>query len=184
METRDLVRIALFAAIIGALGLLPKFDLPVAGGVPITLQSLGIMLAGVALGARNGALAVLLFIFLVALGAPILAGGRGGLGVFYGPSAGFILGFVPAAFVAGLVMSRLEDVPIIPAAIIASLIGGIGVMYLFGVPFLAWKADMTFVQALLACMAFVPGDMLKAIAVGFIADAASRAVPKAIAGRG
>lgn len=62
MATRDLVRIALFAAIIGALGLLPKFDLPVAGGVPITAQSMGAMLAGVFLGPRKGALAVLLFL--------------------------------------------------------------------------------------------------------------------------
>ena len=79
MATRDLVRIALFAAVIGALGLLPKFDLPLAGGVPITAQSLGVMLAGIFLGPRNGALAVLLFLFVVALGVPLLAGGRGGL---------------------------------------------------------------------------------------------------------
>ena len=64
---RAIVRIALFAAIIAALGLLPKFDLPLLPGIPVTAQTLGVMLAGIFLGARNGALAVLLFLFVVAV---------------------------------------------------------------------------------------------------------------------
>ncbi|MEY3633571.1 MAG: hypothetical protein RI937_1769, partial [Pseudomonadota bacterium] len=78
-STRDLVRIALFAALIAVLGLIPKFDLPFAAGVPITAQTMGVMLAGLFLGARNGFLAIVLFLFVVALGAPVLSGGRGGL---------------------------------------------------------------------------------------------------------
>ncbi len=74
---KHLTRIALFAALIAALGLLPKLTLT--SGIPITAQSMGIMLAGTILGARNGALSVLLFLFLVALGLPLLAGGRGEL---------------------------------------------------------------------------------------------------------
>jgi len=83
MSYQDLVRISLFAALIAVLGLIPKLDLPFTAGVPITAQTLGVMLAGLILGARNGALAVLLFLFVVALGAPVLSGGRGGLGVFF-----------------------------------------------------------------------------------------------------
>ncbi|TMV86523.1 biotin transporter BioY, partial [Thioclava sp. BHET1] len=63
---RTLTRIALFAALIAALGLLPRLTL--GSGIPLTAQSLGIMLAGTVLGARNGALAVLLFLLMVALG--------------------------------------------------------------------------------------------------------------------
>jgi biotin transport system substrate-specific component len=184
IETRDLVRISLFAAIIASLGLLPRFDLPVAGGVPITAQSMGIMLAGVVLGARQGALAVLLFLFVVALGAPFLAGGRGGLGPFFGPGGGFIIGFVPAAFVCGLMMERLSRPPVLVAAMLASVIGGIGVMYLFGVPWLAWKTGITLMKAAIASTVFIPGDLLKAVAVGFIAEAARRAAPQATAKRG
>ena len=77
---RNVTMIALFAALIAVLGLIPKFDL--ASGVPITAQSLGVMLCGTVLGARKGALTVLLFLLLVALGLPLLAGGRGGLGLF------------------------------------------------------------------------------------------------------
>ena len=116
MNTRAIVRIALFAAVIAVLGLLPKFDIPLAGGVPITAQTLGVMLAGVILGARRGALAVLLFLFVVGLGAPLLAGGRGGLSVFFGPSAGFILGWVPGAYVCGLLMHALAMLPAFLAA--------------------------------------------------------------------
>src|SRR5262245_34546375 len=99
MFLRDVGLIVLFAAIIAALGLVPKIDVPMLGGVPVTAQSLGVTLAGILIGARRGALAAALFLVAVAFGFPLLAGGRGGLGVFTGPSAGFLLGFVPAAFI-------------------------------------------------------------------------------------
>jgi biotin transport system substrate-specific component len=183
-ETRDLVRISLFAAIIASLGLLPKFDLPVAGGVPITAQSMGVMLAGVVLGARQGALSVLLFLFVVALGAPLLAGGRGGLAPFFGAGGGFIIGFVPAAFACGMLMERLSRLPLLLGAMLASVIGGIGVLYLFGVPWLAWKTNITLMKAIIASTVFIPGDLLKAVAVGFVAEAISRAAPQSAPKRG
>ena len=80
---KDLARIALFAALIAILGTIPAITLGF--GVPITAQSLGVMLAGAVLGSRNGGLAVLLLVFGVALGLPLLSGGRGGLWVFASP---------------------------------------------------------------------------------------------------
>ena len=91
---RNLTHIALFAALIAVLGLIPKIDL--ISGVPITAQSLGIMLCGTVLGAKRGFLAVLLFVVLVAAGLPLLSGGRGGIGLFVGPSAGYLIGLVEA----------------------------------------------------------------------------------------
>ena len=183
METRALVRIALFAAIIAVLGLLPPFAIPLAGGVPITAQTLGVMLAGLLLGARQGALAVLLFLFVVALGAPLLAGGRGGLGVFFGPSAGFLAGWIAGAWTCGALMRRMARLPVLPAAIAAAVGGGILVVYAFGVPVLAWKADLSLLQALAAGAVFLPGDLLKALAAGLVCDAARRAAPSLPAGR-
>ena len=81
MKTRDLAYIALFAAIIAVLGTLPAINI---GPVPITAQTLGVMLAGSVLGARRGFLAVLLFLVLVAIGLPLLSSGAGGLSVFAG----------------------------------------------------------------------------------------------------
>ena len=88
---RNVAQIALFAALIAALGLIPKITL--AFGVPITAQSMGVMLCGSVLGARRGSMAVLLFLLLVALGLPLLSGCRGGLGLFVSPSDGFLFGF-------------------------------------------------------------------------------------------
>ena len=102
MNTRDIVLVALFAAIIVVLGMLP----PITFGfipVPITAQSLGVMLAGCILGAKRGAAACLLVVLLVAIGLPVLSGGRGGLAVFAGPTAGYLVGWIAGAFVTGLI---------------------------------------------------------------------------------
>jgi biotin transport system substrate-specific component len=112
MNARSITHIALYAALIAVLGLLPKFSIPVAGGVPITAQTLGVMLAGVMLGPVRGFLACMLFLFIVALGLPLLAGGRGGLGVFFAPSVGFLIGFPLGAFVAGALMKSMRRMPV------------------------------------------------------------------------
>ena len=75
--------VALFSALMAVFGLIPKLDLPL--GVPITLQTLGVMLAGALLGPRRALLAMGLFLGAVAIGLPLLSGGRGGLGVFFAP---------------------------------------------------------------------------------------------------
>ncbi|MGA1229095.1 MAG: biotin transporter BioY, partial [Burkholderiaceae bacterium] len=112
---RDLVRIAFFAAMIAVFGLVPRLDLPFLAGVPITLQTLGVMLAGLFLKPKHAAYAVLLFLFVVCLGAPFLSGGRGGLGVLFGPSAGFLFGWVIGAWlvsvIIGLLLGRHHPTP-------------------------------------------------------------------------
>ena len=81
--SRDLALIATFAGVVAALGLVPAF-LPPGFSVPITAQSLGVMLTGAVIGGRRGFLALVLFLVLVAVGLPLLAGGCGGLAVFEG----------------------------------------------------------------------------------------------------
>lgn len=169
LHTRDFVRICLIAAFIAVLGLLPKFDIPLAAGVPVTAQTLGVMLAGVVLGARNGALAVLLFVFVVALGMPLLAGGRGGLGVFFGPTGGFLFGWIPGAFVTGMLMHRMPFQNTFIRAFTASVAGGIIVVYAAGILWLAYVAGMKLSLAATAVLIFIPGDLLKALAVAAIA---------------
>jgi biotin transport system substrate-specific component len=173
MSYQDLVRISLFAALIAVLGLIPKLDLPFTAGVPITAQTLGVMLAGLMLGARNGALAVLLFLFVVALGAPVLSGGRGGLGVFFGPTIGFLVGWVAGAWACGFLNSQFRKwAPARPylCALSAALLGGIVVIYAFGIPGIVLKTELTFVKAFLAATVFVPGDILKCLVAAWIAS--------------
>lgn len=177
---RNLTHIALFAALIAVLGLIPKIDL--AAGVPITAQSLGIMLCGAVLGARRGALAVLLFLALVAAGLPLLAGGRGGIGVFAGPSVGYLVGFPIAAFVTGWLVER-TSLPLGLAAGAAAVIGGIGVLYVFGILGMSIMLDKTVTEAALLGMAFLPGDILKAVIAGLVTQSLARMRPASVLSR-
>ncbi|MFN3722526.1 MAG: biotin transporter BioY [Paracoccaceae bacterium] len=177
---RSLTHIALFAALIAVLGFVPQMTLP--GGVPITAQSMGIMLCGTVLGARRGALAVLLFLSLVALGLPILSGGRGGLGVFAGPSVGFLIGFPIAAFVAGLIVERWRA-PVLPAAIVGAILGGMIVLYAFGATGWALMLDKSLAEVQVFLLAFVPGDLIKAALTGLATQAIARARPGALLAR-
>lgn len=176
MSTRDLVLTALFAAIIVALGLLPPIYLGFIP-VPITAQSLGVMMAGVVLGARRGPIAVLIVLVLVAIGLPVLSGGRGGLAIFASPTAGFLIGWIFAAFVTGylserLVNDRQSGLVQTVSFFLTAVIGGIVVLYAFGITYLATAAGMGFQNAFVSSMAFIPGDVIKA----FVAALLGRAV--------
>ncbi|MHA1158216.1 MAG: biotin transporter BioY [Alphaproteobacteria bacterium] len=176
---RNVAHIALFAALIVVLGLLPKFTL--VSGVPITAQSLGVMLCGAVLGARRGALAVLLFLALIAIGLPFLAGGRGGLGVFASPTVGFLVGWPVAAYVTGLIMQRGRPAAVFWRTIVASVIGGIIVMYAFGIPGMAIVLEKDLVTAAGFALPFVPGDLVKAVVAGFVVQALNRLRPSLLA---
>jgi biotin transport system substrate-specific component len=178
---RNVVQIALFAALIAALGLIPQLTL--AFGVPVTAQSLGVMLCGTVLGARRGFYAALLFVGLVALGLPLAAGGRGGLGLFVGPTAGFLIGFPVAAGVTGLVMQRLGGIGVGWAAGIAAAAGGIVVLYLFGIAGLAFVLDRPVPEAATLVSVFIPGDIVKAVLAGLVTAALYRARPHSVMSR-
>jgi biotin transport system substrate-specific component len=178
---KNVALIALFAALIAALGLIPKITLGF--GVPITAQSLGVMLCGTILGSRRGALSVLLFILLVAIGLPLLSGGRGGLGLFVSPSAGFLIGWPVAAFVTGLIVEKWRRAPLTLVAGIASLTGGIIVMYMFGIVGLSLALDKSLAEAAALVGAFVPGDILKAAIAGMLTAALARARPASVLSR-
>lgn len=171
---RDLARIAIFAALIVVLGMV---TIPIPGGVPITAQTLGVMLAGAVLGPRRAPLAVLLVLALAAIGLPVLAGGRGGLGVFVGPTAGYLLGWVIGAVVIGLLM-RGHRVTWWRTAL-AVVVGGILAVYLFGVPVQALVLGMDLAAAALSSLVFLPGDLLKAAAATALVLALHRAYPPA-----
>lgn len=188
---RNFTLVALFAALIVVLGLVPA--IPLGFGVPITMQSLGVMLAGAVLGSWRGALAVLLVQGLVALGLPVLAGGRGGLGIFVGPTAGFLIGWLPAAFVTGLVVERLCSLNLAVASGIGAVLGGIVVMYAFGIVgfWLVKNAglaptdpQMSLGKATAIMAPFIPGDLVKAVLTGVIAQTIARYRPAALLARG
>jgi biotin transport system substrate-specific component len=167
---------ATFVGIIAAMGLVPAITVP-GVGVPITIQSMGVMLAGAILGRWRGAAAVLIFLVLVALGLPLLSGGRGGLGVFFKPSVGFLIGFPVAAFVIGWLSERLNAARSLWRGIAANVFGGIIVLYVFGIVGIAVVSHLSLLKALIATWVFIPGDLAKAVVAALIARGVHQALP-------
>ncbi|SFR57015.1 biotin transport system substrate-specific component [Yoonia tamlensis] len=178
---KNVTLIALFAALIAALGLIPPVSLGF--GVPITAQTLGVMLCGTILGARRGTFAVLLFLLLVAIGLPLLSGGRGGLGVFAGPSVGFLVGWPIGAFVTGLIVEKWRGAPLMIVAGVAAVLGSIIVMYVFGITGMAIMLDKTLLQAAGIAMVYIPGDLLKAGIAAMLTSALATARPASVLSR-
>jgi biotin transport system substrate-specific component len=176
MKTRDLVYVGLFAALTAVLGLLPPMPVPFLP-VPITAQTLGVMLSGSILGAKRGGLALVVFVLLVAIGMPVLSGGRGGIGIFLGPSGGFVVAFPIAAFAIGWLMDRYWSRLHLGRAIAINLIGGVGVIYAIGVPWLAIAAQLPLLEAIASSVVFVPGDVVKAVMASLALESAVKSLP-------
>ncbi len=176
LTSRDVAQVAMGAGLVAALGL-PGAIAAFGNSVPITLQTLGVMLTGSLLGARKGTLALLLFLALVAAGLPLLAGGRGGLGVFAGPSAGYLVAWPLAALVIGWVVERGRPGYRWPRGLSANLIGGVGLVYAIGIPVQAWRTDVPLPETSLLAAAFVPGDVVKAVLATAVAVGVHRAMP-------
>ncbi|HEU4513976.1 MAG TPA: biotin transporter BioY [Nocardioidaceae bacterium] len=179
---RNAALIAVFAGFVAALGLVPMFQ-PPGFSVPITAQSLGVILAGAVLGGRRGFAALLLFLALVAVGLPVLPGGRGGLGVFFTPSVGFLLGFPVAAFVVGWLTERGGAPYRLSWGLVANVVGGIVVLYAAGIAGMAAVTGMSVGAAAVATWIYIPGDLTKVVLAALIARGVHAAYPGLIAAR-
>lgn len=177
LDATDLARIAVFAAIVAALGLPGGFS--VFGAVPITAQTLGVMLAGAILGPWRGALSMVVLLVLVAIGLPLLSGGRGGAGVFVGPSAGYLVGWVVGAFVIGLIVHAGGRKPTWARTIAGVVVGGILTIYAFGIPVQALVTRLPIAETALQGTVFLPGDLIKAVLAAVITMTLARAYPRA-----
>jgi biotin transport system substrate-specific component len=180
VAARDWAYVAVFCGVVAALGAAPALY-PLGGGVPITLQSMGPMLAGSVIGARRGGLALVLFVVLVAAGLPLLAGGVGGLALFTSPRAGFLVGFPVGAYVVGRLVSYAGERYRLAWGITANVVGGIVVIYLFGVAGISLFGNLGLVDAARSVWIFVPGDAIKAVVAAVIAQRVHRSLPGLLA---
>lgn len=180
-DTRDIARIAVFAALIAALGLVGP--IPVPGLVPITAQTLGVILAGMVLGAWRGAAAVLVFEVLVLIGLPLLAGGHGGAGAFVGATAGYLIGWIPGAFVTGLLAHAGRGGLAWWRVALGGVVGGIGVVYLFGIPGVTLVTGLPLPESFLTSLAFLPGDLIKVAVATALTMALWKAYPPVFGAR-
>src|SRR5699024_2861970 len=124
-----------FTAIVGVLSFFPPIPLPFIP-VPITAQTLGVMLAGGILGARHGGLSLLVFLLLIAVGTPLLPGGRGGLSALVGPSGGDMLSWPCAGWMSGDFVEKHSRTLRLWTVLLYYISGGIVIVYLIGVTLL------------------------------------------------
>ena len=128
------------------------------GPVPITGQTLAVLLIGALFGSRRGALTVLAYLGQGVMGLPVFAGGMAGPAVMVGPTAGYLVGFVFAAFVVGLLAERGWDRGVLSTAV-AMVIGNL-VIYAFGI---LWLSTLIGLSAAITAglLPFIMGDIIK-----------------------
>ena len=153
----DRIRRLAYAAEIDSLcGLASFFVIPV-GPVPITLQVLLIAFVGLFLGPRTAVLAVILYLLAGAVGLPIFAGGKAGLGVLFGPSGGYLVGFLFLAFIAGLARKTGT------VGTLVGLVVAVAACHACGIIGMSLTLNKTLVQAFYMDLVFVPADLVKVL---------------------
>ncbi|MFC5971725.1 biotin transporter BioY [Halomarina salina] len=168
----NLVRMAMFAALTGAFAYV-SFQNPISP-VPVTLQVLGVFLAGVFLGPLWGGASMLVYVATGAMGAPIFAGGSAGLGVLLGPYGGYLWSYPFAAAALGLVVHGVDGLntpkEVGLARLVAGMVAATAIIYAFGTVGYAFVNGVGLYEAfLVAAAAFVPVEALKmAAAVGIV----------------
>lgn len=169
----NVARAALFAALMGAFAYV-SFPNPLSPGIPITLQVLGVFLAGIYLGPLWGGVAMVLYLLTGAIGLPVFAGGSAGIGPLFGQTGGYLWSYPVAAAVVGLGVHGASGLRR-PSAVslvrlVGAMIAGTAVIYAFGIVGFWYVGDVSLVTAFVgAAAAFIPVEALKiAAAVGIV----------------
>lgn len=179
-ELQKIVYTSLMASLI-AVGAYIAIPLPIVP-VPIVLQNLFILLAGLLLGSRWGLATMGLYLLAGSMGIPVFAGGKGGLAHFLGPTGGYLVGFAVCAWITGFISERLRPRGY---ADIVAVAAGVLVVYVFGVPWLKAVTGMEWTKAVLLGMTpFLPGDAIKATAAVLIARAVRPALGQSLEATG
>lgn len=170
ITVRDLSYASLFAALTGILGYL-TIPLPFSP-VPITGQTLAVMLAGCVLTPIQAGLSILTFLLMGVIGIPVFSGGRAGIGVIAGPSGGYLIGFLVGAVIISLIARRSRNFLVL---LMACLVGGIVVVHVLGFPWLGHVTGMDMVSAIMAgSLPFIPGDLFKVVIAAIIGSKINR----------
>lgn len=174
----NIARAALFAALMGAFAYV-SFPNPLAVGVPITLQVLGVFLAGIMLGPVWGAIAMGLYLVAGAVGAPVFSVGAAGIGhLLASPTLGFLWSYPIAAAAVGLVVHRGVELTEYNSASTPTLVGamvlGTAIIYVLGtVGFAVIQYDPWYTSLgrafVVSSLPFIPVEAVKiAAAVGIV----------------
>jgi biotin transport system substrate-specific component len=147
--------------------------------VPFTLQVFAVILSGLLLGPRYGAIAQAIYVLIGAVGAPVFAQFSGGLGVVLGPTGGYLVSYPLAAAIAGLAAGAARSAIRSRALLICFLLGcaGLAVIYAVGATWLTVVTGLPFAVALTqGVFIFVPFDLIKVALAALVAVAAAPAI--------
>ncbi len=179
---RNIARTALFAALMAAFAYV-SFPNPLAPGIPVTLQVLGVFLAGILLGPVWGTAAMGLYLVTGAVGIPVFASGGAGIGsLIASPTAGYLWSYPIAAGLIGLIVHRGTDLrspdSVGLRVLIGAMVAGTVVIYALGTVGFALLQNVGLAEAfVVSALAFIPWEAAKiAAAIGIIrSDAISAA---------
>lgn len=166
----ELTKTALFTAIFCVLSPHTLYVFLPFSPIGITFGSFLVYMAGLLLGLRSGCISVLLYLGLGFLGLPVFAGYQAGAGILFGPTGGFLLGYLPCVLVIGILMQRVEKIKRGELRFLIGMMLGTLLLYLCGVIWfcLVYTKDVTLKSAVMACvLPFLPFDGIK-IAVAMI----------------
>lgn len=163
MKTAQLVKTSLMAALMASTSFIVIPIQP----VPITLQTFFALLAGAVLGPVYGAASMAIYALLGAIGLPVFSKGGAGIGVILGPRGGYIIGFIAAAYLVGLLVSKTRKGFLY---IFLAMLVGVAAIYGIGLIQLVVAAKMSVTQALIAgVIPFIPMDIAKALVAAEVA---------------
>jgi len=161
------IRGMIYAAMFGAVTAVGAFIIIPLPPVPITLQTLFTALSGALLGGALGALSQVVYVLLGIIGLPVFAGGKAGLGVLFGPTGGYLIGFIAGSFVIGKIIEIKKEAGFLLIAL--AMVVGFLVLYALGVLQLSIVAKLSFAKALSAGMIpFLIGDAVKIVVATFV----------------
>ncbi|WEV45786.1 biotin transporter BioY [Streptococcaceae bacterium ESL0687] len=180
MKTQRLTLSAMMLAIIIVLGFFPGIPLGFIP-VPIVIQNMGIILTGLLLRKAESFTVVSVFLLMVAIGLPLLAGGKGNAASFVGPTAGYLFAYPVCAFLISYLIEKCpKPINFIKAFVISFLIGVLLLDFLGALGLhLSPASKMPFLKALYLQVTFIPGDTIKALVASLIYVL----LPKNITGR-
>src|ERR687890_2589680 len=173
-----MTRVALMAAVTAVAA---QITVPIEP-VPFTMQVLAVILSGLLLGPRYGALAQAIYVLIGAVGVPVFAAFTGGLGIVLGPTGGYLISYPLAAAVAGLAAYAARNAPRRQALLrsIAAGTGALAVIYAIGATWLAVQSGLPLSVALAqGVVPFVPLDLVKVALSALVATAAAPAIAPA-----
>ncbi|MBW1734720.1 MAG: biotin transporter BioY [Deltaproteobacteria bacterium] len=162
------IRGMIYSSVFGAVTAAGAFIMIPLPPVPITLQTMFVYLAGALLGARLGLLSQVVYLLTGIMGLPVFAGGKAGLGVLFGPTGGYLTGFVVGAYLIGKSVEMRRNPGFL--WIFVSILVGTVVIYLFGVAQLSLVARLSLEKAVtVGVLPFLMGDLLKMVVATLIA---------------